>query len=449
MATFYIDPSQSVNGTGTELSPFNVFPTNVSSGGFINGDVFLFKRGTKYFPVWGGADGDCFTVNRSITIGAYGNGEKPVITGTYTGTGNGKLFRFYNPFVIQDIVFKDTALCHILYAQGSITDGAVLNCEFYNVAQTTPTLFHNALTLPVSGQFTNSLRIQGNIIKGVGNDAILASCSNRCIISDNIIQDVSLTAPNGDCIAVIGDCVLLEVYNNVCSHTSRNTKQCFIQDGGTSTGWALIYNNVFEGWFDDANPNHTGVYLSLPGKISRNIIKTWRSGVFLNASNITVESNLIIQGGGSPSTGAIWSTFNNLNIINNTIVRLPSVELSDAAIRNNTSGSNSKIQNNIIINFNTGIRKENVTIESHNLFYQVNTPVVDATNTPVIMDATDLNTNPLLTTSYGLTNNSPAKYSGIFNNNRDLENVIYNNTPSRGCYEFKRTRAVVTNRGVR
>ena len=76
-ATYYIDPSASTNGSGTIESPFN------SWGAIPNwkaGDTYLQKRGT----IWNNTIriGNSGTADNYITIGGYGEGEKPVIETT-------------------------------------------------------------------------------------------------------------------------------------------------------------------------------------------------------------------------------------------------------------------------------------------------------------------------------------------------------------------------------
>lgn len=442
MATYYVDPSLGTNGIGTELDPFNILPSNFSSAGFVNGDIFLIKRGTIYTPSWSGVDGDCFTVNRSITFKDYGVGAKPIISSNFTGTGNGKLFRCYSPCTFQNIEFKDSFLCHTIYAQGGLTDFTVVDCVFNNVARTTPTLFHNALTLPVTGTFSGTVIVSRNTFNGIGNDAMIVSCSGKIIISHNIIGNVSLDAANGDCIAVSGNCSFLEVYKNICNHTNKNVKQCFIQDGG-STGYALVYDNIFDGYFQDDQPNHTGVYITLPGYVTRNVIKSWRSTCFAAGPDVYFTNNLIITGGGDPTSGAIWTTQTSMKVYNNTIVMAAQTDNSRGGISVSASNANLDFKNNLIIGFNRGIVKGTLATESYNAFWKCTTPVTDGSFVSVTPDATDILTDPNITSTYTLKSTSLLKAAGLFlNQQRDKNNVFRTNRPSIGAYEYTPERAV-------
>lgn len=396
MATYYVDPSQPTNGVGSIGDPLNSLPANFSSGGLLNGDILLFKRGTTYIPTWGGVDGDAFTVNRTVTIKPYGTGEKPIISSVFTGSGNGKLFRVFSTGCVFDSIdFRDISLAHVIYGQSGIADVTIQNCNFSNVARTAQALAHNAIVFPASGALTGTIKIHNNTFDTIGNDAVIVSCSGKIVLSYNNVKNVSMDTLNGDTLSVSGDCANLQVFGNICDHTNRNTKQCFIQDGGTGTGYAVIYNNIFNGYFGQDGDNHTGVYLSLPGRIFRNFIKTWRSAVFVNSANVTVSNNYIIHGNGTASDGVIYGSFAGMKVFNNTVVRTQSTQdTTDAAIRNSTSDASNEYRNNLIIGFNRGVKKGSSAVETNNAFWQVNTPVVDASYVVVPPDASDILTDP-------------------------------------------------------
>ena len=441
MATYYVDPSGS-NGTGTIGSPFNVLPANFSSAGYINGDIFLFKRGTTYTPAWTGAGGVAFTVNRAILFSDYGSGELPIIGSNFSGTGAGILFRiFTSGCVFENIMFQNIDLCHVLYVQSGIADFVVRFCEFLNVARTTQALVHNALTIGPGGALTGTVTINGNTFDGVGNDAMVVFCSGTIVISNNSIKNVSLDTTNGDNISVSGDCALLRVFGNLCDHTNVDTKQCFIQDGGT-VGLAEIFDNEFIGFFGVDSTQHTAVYLTIPGKIYRNKISSWRSVVFCNGPNIEVSDNLILQGGGSASTGAIWGASAGMVANGNTIVRVAGVELSNAAIRNTTSDASNIYKNNCIVGFGNGIRKGAAAVETNNLFSQVGTPVIDAAAAPVTPNASDITADPLLTSDYKPTATSPLLAAGThLGYRRDIDGKQRQNPPCIGAYDAAPMRA--------
>jgi hypothetical protein len=74
----FVDPSRTLNGTGTRSRPFSSWKSVTS---FKPGYCYLQKRGTTYYdeiyiPGPGG------TVDNRIIIGAYGNGARPVLDGS-------------------------------------------------------------------------------------------------------------------------------------------------------------------------------------------------------------------------------------------------------------------------------------------------------------------------------------------------------------------------------
>jgi hypothetical protein len=442
MATYYVDPSAATNGSGTEGSPFNVLPANFSSAGYLNGDVFLFRAGTTYTPAWAGVDGDAFTVNRQIRFGRYGEGDKPIIGSNFTGSGNGKMFRFYTSgCLFQDIVIRNTSGVHPLYVQGGIADWFCDRCEFYNV-RGDAVQFQNAITVGPSSALTGTVRIDACIFDGICNDALVVNCSGTIILSNNTARNVSLDTSNGDCLSVTGDCANLRVTGNNCDHTNKDTKQCFIQDGGTGTGYAYIADNVFNGYFGSDSTTHTAVYVTLPGLVTRNTIKSWRSGVFLNGPNIRVANNLIVQGGGSASTGAVWGASAGMVVENNTVVRIAGADSADAAIRNNTSNAGNKYRNNAIRGFTCGIRRGALAVETNNAFQDVVTPVVDASAAALSPHASDLLVDQGLTASYRLRKGSAltgaGAHLGYGMSCRDIERQQRPNPPSIGAYDVPR-----------
>lgn len=73
MATFYVDGNSAVNGSGTELSPFNAVAGNSLTGS----NTWLFKRGSSL-----NMGAATLASGNSVIMGAYGAGPRPIITGT-------------------------------------------------------------------------------------------------------------------------------------------------------------------------------------------------------------------------------------------------------------------------------------------------------------------------------------------------------------------------------
>lgn len=104
MATYYIDKSASVNGSGTEASPYNAIPSITA------GNIYLFKASVDV--------GEQITVAAdTVTIGAYGgraivNGAGALNYGVYANAVSGltiKDFEIYNTLKNGVLVENDSA----------------------------------------------------------------------------------------------------------------------------------------------------------------------------------------------------------------------------------------------------------------------------------------------------------------------------------------------------
>jgi len=415
MATYYVDPT-GPNGVGSEADPFNALPANFSSAGYVNGDIFLFKRGTTYTPSWGntpGTPGDAFTVNRTIRFGAYGTGDRPIISANYTGSAGGRLFRVYvTGCVFEDLHFANTNNCHTIYTTNAFADLTVQRCKATQIRGSSSGN-EGFVVLGPSSALTGTAIVTDNEVDGIANDGIEVRCTGTTIIARNTVKNCSLDTITGDCVAAVGNSALLHIYDNNLDHTNKDTKQCIIQDGG-STGFAIIENNICNGYFQDGSFDHTGIYLSLPGIIRNNFIRTWRSGVFLNVANVRVEGNVIIQGGGTALTGAVYGSSAGMVVQNNVIWRIAGTDVADAAIRNNTSNATNLYRNNIIVGFNTGIRRGALAVDSYNDFHQVTTAVRDASYLPVAAGTGTVYVDPQLNSDGSIRSSSPVATAGTY-----------------------------------
>lgn len=441
MATYYVDPSRSTNGAGSEADPFNVLPANFSSAGYVNGDVFLLKRGTIYTPSWTGAPGDAFTVNRQIQFGAYGSGALPVISSNYTGSAGGRLFRiFTSGCIFENLRVQDTNNCHIIYGSG-FADLTVRNCQFVNI-RGSASGNEGAIIMGSSVALSGTVTITGNLIDGVANDGIEIVCTGRIEIGNNTVRNPSLDTTTGDCVAAGGNIAYLWIYGNTLDHSNKDTKQCIIQDGG-STGLAVIEDNICNGYFGSDSTTHTGIYLSLPGVIRRNWIKTWRSGVFINVAGVRVEGNVIEQGGGTALTGAVWGSFAGMVVEGNTILRTAGTDVADAAIRNNTSDAANTYRNNIISGFNTGIRRGASAVDGYNCFYNVTQGVRDASNNPVSSGTGTITSDPSLRSDY-MPLSTAVRSAGTYLGGLDYYGKEFQSPPTIGAVQYQPARSVTT-----
>jgi hypothetical protein len=443
MVTRYVDPSAAVSGTGlTTADPLNVLPANFSSAGWVNGDVILLKRGTTYTPAWSGVDGDAFVVNRVVRIGAYGTGDKPVIRSAFTGTNNGKMFRLYSGAVaFEDIRWQDTAGITPIYGQNAIDGPTIDRCEFIRIRGDNVTK-QNAINLGAAGAMTGLSAVRDCLFEDICNDAISIVSAGTIIVDRNTIRRPSVDADNGDCVAVQGNCNVF-VRKNRLDHSNRDTKQCIIQDAG-STGFAVIEDNICIGYMGSDSVNHTGIYVTMPGVIRRNRVSTWRSGIYCNGPNILVSDNLVLQGGGSATTGAIYGTSAGMKVRGNTIVRIAgATDLADAAIRNTLSDATNDYRGNLIVGFSRGIRRGALAVETHNAFWQVTQSVLDGAGSVTAAAGSDITSDPQINTDYRPLRASPLLAAGVhLGYRRDIDGKQRRKLPSIGAYDvatFRRT----------
>ena len=102
MTTYYVDPSQSVQGDGSPASPYTTL-TGVTPA---DGDIFLFKCGTTYRE---NLSTDNLAAN-NLTFSSYGEGNKPILTSEI------------NPAWVQDATYPQL----YVYTFGSNVGGLAL-----------------------------------------------------------------------------------------------------------------------------------------------------------------------------------------------------------------------------------------------------------------------------------------------------------------------------------
>lgn len=434
LRTFYVDPESVTNGVGTQGDPMNVLPANFSSAGFVNDDEFLLKAGTLYEPAWSGSPGDAFTINRRVRIGKYGTGDLPIVSGDYSGTSGGKLFRVYTSgCVIEEIAIEDMNNAHAIYVQSGIAD---FTARYNRIRRIRGSDVGNegGIMVGTGGALTGTVVVTDNVVEEVANDCIEIRCTGAIDLGRNVCSSPSMDTVTGDCMAVVGNCADLHVYQNQWDHTNADTKHCFIQDGG-STGAAVIEDNIANGYFQSGDENHTGIYLTLPGVIRRNRVKTWRSGIYCNGANIRVCDNIVEQGAGSTGTGAIYGGSAGMEVDGNTIVVIDGTDVTDAAIRNNTSDASNKYRNNVIEGFNTGIRKGADAVESHNTFWQVAVPVRNASAVAITAAETDRTDNPQRRGDY-LVASLALRAAGTYIAGTDFYGNARQNPPTPGAVQY-------------
>jgi len=122
--TFYIDPSAATNGSGTEVSPFNVLPV------MGNSNTYLLKRGTTL--TYTGYASRIGTIG-TCTLGAYGEGDRPIINWIVSGASEVRFIDATSntgqPVIIRDIKIKSDDIYGIGIYLANNPGSWIYNCE--------------------------------------------------------------------------------------------------------------------------------------------------------------------------------------------------------------------------------------------------------------------------------------------------------------------------------
>jgi hypothetical protein len=251
-----------------------------------------------------------------------------------------------------------------------------------------------------------------NIVDDVGSDIMWFRATTKAEFAYNRLTNPSMLDSLGDCLQIFEACTDLWVHHNYFDHRAVDSKQCFIQSGGTG-GVTRFEDNEVLGYESASSQGHTAVYSDQTLLCRRNRIRVGASGIYYGANGSRIYGNVIEYGGGRTNVGAIWgATITDLRVHNNTIFRvLPGADSGEAAIRSTTSNAGIMTYNNIIGNFTRGIRRGASSLEANNCFYNVTTPVADSAGTGSLSPVNQINVDPtaFLNPDYSLRMASPTR----------------------------------------
>ena len=179
--TVYIDPTYGSNGVGTIADPKNTFVGLTFQSNY----TYKVKRGTSF------TSSVAITVNSltGVTIAAYGDGARPILNFTNTGTGN-YAFRYWTctNCTIANINITTPGTNSIYTAiqvtsgSGIMIAGMKINNIYYGITDG---------GMGINGADSPGIIIVNNIIDDVGCDGIyLASC-NPPTVSGNTITKIN------------------------------------------------------------------------------------------------------------------------------------------------------------------------------------------------------------------------------------------------------------------
>jgi parallel beta-helix repeat protein len=339
MATFYIDPTYPVNGTGTSSDPFNVWPSIASS------NVYLQKRGTT-------ANTQSAAVTAfgrsNVTIGAYGTGPNPVIN---AGTAIGLQCSNSSNLTIEGVDFVSTHSYGVIWVGGngiSITDSIIVGarCGLSITSSSTSGVAGATLTR-VTARHTVVANEQSGLFMAAANATYNLTNIKiiDCTFSNNARLGAQIKSGDGNVSAQVNGLLIkgCDISNNAAGGILINT-------GGTTFAEDKFATNVvFEG-NTVKNNRFEGAALSIRGGRNRVCYNTIEgnqkfSDTNLSASggmSISGSTNVDVYGTVSRNNGSGGRPYDGVGIYLDVVAFLPDLGTNNSRIFNNVSIGNNE-----------------------------------------------------------------------------------------------------------
>jgi len=377
---FYVDCSQSSNGSGTEASPWNSL-SSPNSATFAAGSTIYFKRGATcsgiFEPQGSGS------ANEPIAVDAYGSGALPIIAGGTTDFADLSL-QNQSYWTIKNIAFQGGKYWAISVKATNNT--AVSGITISNVTATGANYVSTSRTdsgeIEVAADGSDSSTVSDVSISGVtaentkASEGIFVSAGNNQSMTGVKGSNISVT--NSTVSNVYGDGILVIDANNVTISGNTVTKSGECPSCGASTPGAIwvwnTTNSVLSSNESYANNSWGGDgggldidYWNSNVTVEKNYIhdnKGYCVSVFGSENQATVNSiirfNVCINNDAWSTSSAqgdfflnTWNggSLNGVEIYNNTSYWTSSLANNYALMANNAtfSGSNpSFFKNNLV-----------------------------------------------------------------------------------------------------
>ena len=433
MASIYVDPSAATNGSGSEASPRNIWPTSIGAG-----DVIYLKRGTT------------LTVASQLSLGAgsnnevrdYGSGELPIITSTATNFGQINVDRS-GVTTFRNIWFKD--------CQGGSANGGVIVASPVSAARVANLAIYGC---KFTGTGYNAIRLNGTNTATAASTFVCKYCTfddigEDCIFgaaldfefSNNRCTRISTRTETGDGVGFINaDPVRVRVLNNYIDHSGKDVKQCIIIDTSTGAGEALIEGNTLIGYGSatDAADVHTVIICDCKATIRRNTIYGFGLVGGCNVADSTFSDNLVVIGNSLPAAPIIALSASTTSANGNTFISLKTLDAAQKIVTQAASLSGCTVKNNLFVNVPIAIQSDTVgnnPTATNNAFWQVTT-ARRAQDGSAFAGGNDITADPLLTADYKPTASSPLLGAGThLGYTRDINRKQRPNPPAIGAYD--------------
>lgn len=434
MADIYVDPTAATNGSGSQASPRNIWPTSISANDTIN-----LKGGTR------------LTVSAQLSLGAGSNNivrgyypagpaPRPIITST---AANQALISVGVAGVttFEGIHFDE---CRNMAANGGVIGTAVVaaarhanlsirGCRFTGIG-INAILLNGTTTANVSSTF----ECIGNEFDDIGADCVFGGALNY-VFAYNRCTRMSAGGANGDGVGYINaDPDFVHIHHNYIDHSATDSKQCIIIDTTTpGTGIALIEDNILIGFGSaSAGPSvHTVVISDPVTTFRRNVVYTYGLTCGVNWAGDRVTDNVFVIGN---STGSIVTAVADGRFTGNTFVAIKALSADHAAITLGTGATSAAVvRNNLFLDVTTAVRSnvvgQNPTM-SNNAYRGVTTRRTGTSG--AFAEATEVTADALLATDYRPTPGSVLLGAGAhLGYGRDASGHQRPNPPSIGAYD--------------
>ena len=238
MATRYVDPSASSNGTGTAGSPYNT-PVGATLDA---GDSLLFKCGTTWLATGRYQPTNTGTASAPITIGSYGNGPLPILHGQ-DSVDIAIQITDHAHYVIEDIEFQNYTRCGPYLGSTGDDDTRVRNTTIRRCV--VHGILGDSNGTGIQGWGTG-ITIQDCVISRTESDGIWMRGANLTIKNNNISLCSYNAGGQGDCIQIDNCDTGLLIQNNYIDHTRNGDKQALLirQEGGGQSAALVIGNTI-------------------------------------------------------------------------------------------------------------------------------------------------------------------------------------------------------------
>ena len=311
-STIYIDPTFSGSGqNGSIQAPFSSW----SQVTWVNGNTYLQKKGTTFTTT-----GTLYIAGRNgITLGAYGEGERPAIVSSASG---GRIIRFANSpnCTVRDLNISSTGTMvaqSCISVEGTSSNMLIDNCEIHSAEW--------GIRMPVAVG-TTGYRILNTTVHNCGDDGIYAKdvkdiqvgfCHVYNINRKYLINpDQSYSA--GDCIQITGNptvanALQVNIHDNILDHSNMGNKFCLIVVGDYYSG--TIERNVMTG-----SSSSSCIYLwhsTGSVTVSKNVLQSGVYGIYSYVNDLQVHYNKFLNNNIGISVLPSSLTRTNLTAYNN------------------------------------------------------------------------------------------------------------------------------------